>query len=749
MPELLAPAGNMEALIAAVNAGCDAVYLGMNKFGARAYAENFNLENLKEAVDYCHLHNVKIYVTMNTIIFEEELEAAYEQIRNLYLLGIDAIIIQDLALIDYVKKHTPEMEAHASTQMGLDDVEGVFFAKSIGLDRVVLGRECEIERINKIKHATNMPIEIFGHGALCVSYSGNCLMSGLIGYRSGNRGRCVGSCRKPYELINNTTGESLGESYILSMKDLQTIDYLKDFKNIDSLKIEGRMKEPSYVYNVVKNYREALDRGFVSKDNLFDLKRTFNRTYTRGYIFKEDKKNITNINKPNHHGYYVGYVSKISGKKIEIKLDLPIHQNDVIRIDSVVEINYPVVKLYDNKDNLVNVANDKAYIYLDEKVDINDKVYITKDTLFLDNIEKAIKNKYRRIPISFYLEGYIGMPLTMTVSTLDGDTSYVVSDCNLEKSKGKEVSNEFLMKQLDRLNDTPYQINHVEYTGDRNAFVPASILNELRRKAIIQLNENRLYLNRNVVDLVKDKKLNICLSERNLSVFCTTKEQYEAAKECGIKTIYFDNYVRRNEAKYDNDSEVLLVGGYGGIAYYKNKDRYLVSDFSLNVVNSRSVYLLHKNKVNRVTLSHEMNKKDISDLINQYQKNYGELPNLEMIIYGRAHLLNTKYCPLKVNNLCGLCKKNQYIIKDNYGEFPIISHEDCTTTIVNGKILNLFDDLNSIPEEVRTLRLQFTIENKNEVREIIELAKRKLSGSNEKTFNSDIHTRGHFNKEIM
>ena len=749
MPELLAPAGNMEALIAAVNAGCDAVYLGMNKFGARAYAENFNLENLKGAVDYCHLHNVKIYVTMNTIIFEEELEAAYEQIRNLYLLGIDAIIIQDLALIDYVKKHTPEMEAHASTQMGLDDVEGVFFAKSIGLDRVVLGRECEIEKIKKIKNATNMPIEIFGHGALCVSYSGNCLMSGLIGYRSGNRGRCVGSCRKPYELIDTTTNESLGNSYILSMKDLQTIEHLKEFKNIDSLKIEGRMKEPSYVYNVVKNYRTVLDNGNVLKDNLFNLKRTFNRTYTKGYIFKEDKKNITNINKPNHHGYYVGYVSNVSGKKIEITLTLPLRQNDVIRIDSVEEVNYPVVKLYDNKDNLIREATKKAYIYLDEKVKINDQVYITKDTLFLDSLEKEIKNKYRRIPLSFYLEGYIGGPLTITVSTPDGDIAVVSSDINLEKSKGKLVDNEYLSKQLDRLNDTPYQLDFVEYSGDMDAFIPASVLNELRRKAIDELNQNRLYVNRNIVGEQDDKKLNIVLSERHLAVFCTTKEQYEAAIESNVETIYYDNYVRRNEAKYNKDADLILVGGYGGIAYYKNKDKYLVSDFSLNVVNSRSVYLLHKNKVNRVTLSHEMNKKDISDLINQYQKNYDELPNLEMIVYGRAHLLNTKYCPLKVNNLCGLCKKHQFVIKDNYGQFPIISHEDCTTTIVNGKILNLLDDLENIPEEVRTLRLQFTIETKEEVKEIIELAKRKLSGSNEKTFNSDIHTRGHFNKEIM
>ena len=289
MSELLAPAGNMEALIAAISNGADAIYLGMNKFGARAYANNFDIDSLHKAINYAHLRNVKIYVTMNTIVFDNELYDAYKQIDELYMANVDGIIVQDLALMDYIIKNYPKMEAHCSTQMGIDDLEGTLLFKELGAKRVVLSREVPIDKIKEIKKIAKLPIEIFVHGALCVSYSGNCLMSGLIGYRSGNRGRCVGSCRKPYDLINVTKNEVIAKnSYILSMKDLKTIDYIDDLMVADSLKIEGRMKEPVYVANVVSAYRAALDKNAEALKSI-DLNKTFNRTFTKGYIFYEKK----------------------------------------------------------------------------------------------------------------------------------------------------------------------------------------------------------------------------------------------------------------------------------------------------------------------------------------------------------------------------------------------------------------------------------------------------------------------------
>ncbi|MCR5705977.1 MAG: U32 family peptidase, partial [Acholeplasmatales bacterium] len=247
MSELLAPAGSMEALVTAIHNGADAIYLGMNRFGARAYANNFTIEQLRDAVKYAHLRGVKIYVTMNIIVFDYELEDAYKQVDELYLAGVDGLIIQDLAVFTYVTEHYPSFEAHCSTQMGLDDLDGVMLFKEMGAARVVLSREVPQPELVEIRKKSKIPMEIFVHGALCVSYSGNCLLSGLIGYRSGNRGRCVGACRKPYQLVNLTKNEIMDKSYILSMKDLKTVEHVDELRFADSLKIEGRMKEPSYV----------------------------------------------------------------------------------------------------------------------------------------------------------------------------------------------------------------------------------------------------------------------------------------------------------------------------------------------------------------------------------------------------------------------------------------------------------------------------------------------------------------------
>ncbi|MDE5566590.1 MAG: U32 family peptidase, partial [Anaeroplasmataceae bacterium] len=279
MSELLAPAGSFEALVAAISNGADAIYLGMQQFGARAYASNFDETELAKAIHYAHLRNVKIYVTMNTIVFEDEMENMKKMIDFLYSSNVDGVIIQDLAVFQYVVQTYPDMEAHCSTQMGIDDLEGTLLFKKLGARRVVLARETPIEKVKEIKKIAQIPLEIFIHGALCVSYSGNCLMSGLIGYRSGNRGRCVGSCRKEYRLLDKTNQKSYDKCYLLSMKDLNTIDHINELKTIDSLKIEGRMKEPFYVANVVSRYREALD-GTLTKESKDQLKKTFHRTFT-------------------------------------------------------------------------------------------------------------------------------------------------------------------------------------------------------------------------------------------------------------------------------------------------------------------------------------------------------------------------------------------------------------------------------------------------------------------------------------
>lgn len=747
MTELLAPAGNMEALKAAVSNGCDAIYLGMQKFGARAYSSNFGLESLKEAVAYAHLRNVKIYVTMNTIVFENEVEEMKEQMHQLNEIGVDGIIVQDLAAFDYIVKNFLDMEAHCSTQMGIDDLDGTLLFKELGAKRVVLSREVPIEKVKEIRRIAKIPLEIFVHGALCVSYSGNCLMSGLIGYRSGNRGRCVGSCRKEYELIDATTGAVIGKNYILSTKDLNTIDHIEDLREIDSLKIEGRMKEPAYVANAVSTYRRALDHG-ISETDKENLSKTFNRTFTKGYLFHEDPKDLTNTLRPNNVGYEIGRISKAVKGTYEITLTRPLNQNDIIRISHDNEdVILNVVKLYDKDDNLINKAEGVCYIKIKEMLSKGDPVYVTKDYHFYKALEASLDKEFRRFSLDLKVYAYPDSKLIVDAEGLGFNYVYE-SDEILGEAINNPTTKEQVIKQLSRLNDTVFQLNHVAFE-ECNAFIPAKLLNAARREVVQGLYDAKLNSPKRRTKVLKAKeKISFPPEKPYLTAAVTTQEQYEICVSYGIKEIYFENVVRRNQNDYKEKEGQLLIGGYGGIYHYRKTNPF-VTDYSLNVVNAASCYELYQLGAKRVTLSYELNKKQIEDVIIAYYEANDGPPALEMVVYGKAPLLFTKYCPLKKMNQCGMCRTKRYELKDEHGTFPIITHEDCSTTLLNGKTLNLLDELQNI-KGIEAFRLNFTVESKEQVVETLNNAFSKLNGTVSKSvFNQETDTRGHFNKEIM
>lgn len=759
MTELLAPAGSMEALKAAIANGCDAVYFGMQKFGARAYSTNFDMDSLQEAVAYAHLRDVKIYVTMNTIVFEDEMEEMRAQLQLLNEAGVDGVIVQDLAVFDEIVRKYPDMEAHCSTQMGIDDLEGTLLWKELGAKRVVLSREVPIEKVKEIRRIAKLPIEIFVHGALCVSYSGNCLMSGLIGYRSGNRGRCVGSCRKPYELLDRTTGRSLGTSYLLSTKDLNTIDRIEELKDIDSLKIEGRMKEPAYVANVVAAYRAALD-GRASAEEKDNLKKTFNRTFTKGYLFHEDPKDLSNIQRPNNFGYEIGRITGSFRGMYEITLNRQqrLNQNDIIRIDHNNEdVNLSVVKLYDRDGNLMNKADHVCYIRIKEKLSKGDVVYKTKDYLFYKELDDRLEGEFRRFPLNMKVYAYPDAHLVIDAEGL-GCSYLYESEEILEAAENKPTTREQVKKQLSRLNDTVFSLQNLHFE-EYDAFIPVKMLNQARRAVVQGLYDARLQSKpRRVLEMPEDDRAGeanrtqptngTAPKEPYLTATVTTRQQYDACVRCGIKEVYFENIIRRNQVEYEEKEGQLLIGGYGGLYHYRNTNPF-VTDYSFNVVNAVSCRQLYRLGARRVTLSYETNRKQIGDLIDAYEKENGTAPALEMIVYGRAPLLFTKYCPLKKMEQCGFCKERSYEIRDEYGTFPILSHSDCTTTILNGKILNLLDEMPSI-RGVEAFRLNFTIESEAEVERVVRAAQGKLAGTETRSlFRQDMDTRGHFNREIL
>ena len=337
MPELLSPVGNMDSLMAAINGGCDAVYLSGINFGARSFAGNFTNEEIKKAIEISHLYGVKVYVTVNTLIYDHEVERLLKYVDFLHSNNVDALIMQDIGMIDLIRKTYPNLSLHASTQLHIHNLEGVKFACKLGLKRVVLARETPISLINEIKKNTNVELEVFVHGALCMSYSGQCLMSALIGNRSGNRGTCAQCCRQPYSLEINGTKVKKNE-YLLSTKDLCTLSNIGKLidSGVESFKIEGRMKRPEYVYLVTSIYRKAIDNYIkykntkITNKDIIDIKKIFNREFTKGFLFNEENENYVNTYRPNHLGIELGKLLEVNNS-IKVKLSDNLSINDGIR----------------------------------------------------------------------------------------------------------------------------------------------------------------------------------------------------------------------------------------------------------------------------------------------------------------------------------------------------------------------------------------------------------------------------------
>lgn len=743
--ELLSPAGTITSFYAAISSGANAIYLGIKKFNARAYASNFSLEELKELVKFAHLRNVKIYVTMNTILYDEELIEAFKIIDELALINVDAIIVQDLALLNYITSKYNSLKAHASTQMGIDDIYGAKFLKNIGVSRIVFARETPLDFLKDIKNNLDVEIEVFIHGALCVAYSGNCLMSSMIGERSGNRGKCAGCCRQVYSLIDKTNNKVIKTGYLLSMKDLNTSNYINELNFIDSFKIEGRMKEPNYVGGVTYLYRRLLDKEEINKE---DFNKVFNRTYTKGFMLNETSENITNIIKPNNFGYEIGKVVKINKDTIWIKLANKLSKGDQIRIDTnnlYDEVILQVNKLFDANFKEATSLDKIAIISCHHKVEINAKVYKIKDFIFNEKINQILTNKeYKKLPINLIFLAKVHQNLKIQLFFEDYKIEEEL-DYKVEKSLTYPTTKENISNQLSKLNDTPYYLNSLEILMDENVFIPIKLINELRRKVVEKLNSLRLDFKVSLKDQKKIKVKSYQLKKPTITVQVSSLKQYEVVKKLGINHIYFNNIVLRNNPSYVNDQEIL-IGGYGAIEKYHNQNKTLVADYSFNVSNYLDVALLSSFDVDRITLSTEINKEHINNLINNYFNEFNTYPNLELIVYGRTKLMHTKYCLLKRLGLCGECKNKQFSLKDKFEQFPISFNADCSMNIYNSKIFNILDDVKFL-NGINYYRLVFTNESEEEIINIINSFKNILDNKEtSKTFDSKTNTRGHFIK---
>lgn len=687
--ELLAPAGDFSCLKAAIEAGCDAVYIGGKLFGARAFSSNFTDDEIIKAINYAHLFGVKVYVTTNTLIYDKEVERFLEYILFLHKNNVDAVIIQDLGMLDLVRQTFPNLEVHASTQMHIHNLDGASFMEKLGVKRVVLARETSISKIKEIKEKTNIDIEIFIHGALCVSYSGQCLMSSLIGNRSGNRGTCAGSCRQSYSIVDENNNIILNNKYPLSMKDLCSLENLKTLLDIGvtSLKIEGRMKSSSYVYTVVKLYRLAIDSYYknnniyIDEKELYNLKKIFNREFTKGFLFDEENNKVINMKRPNHQGVEIGKVINYKNNVATIKLNDEININDGLRIVGKKDIGVNVNNFYINS-KLVKTAKkgDIITIKVNDKVEKDDKVLLTLDSKLNEEINNIISSNQRKVLVKAKFiakeDKQIIFELTDFINKV-----VVISENKVTKALNKPITKEEIKEKLNKIKDTVYKYESLDIEIDDNIFIPLNIINDLKRKAFEELNNKRLYkipykrceYKRNVKSYPKEKLLNILIfKDENIDSLKKKYDYIYSSNNIDNTILLLPRVIDKYKENYNKD---VLAGDIG----YFNKHKVCITDTSFNVVNSYTVAFLHSLGAKRVTLSYELTKKQIEILINAYEERYKAHPNLELVVEGYEEVMISKFSLNKYFN------NDKLYLKDRFNNLYKIKEKDNLMIIYNYK----------------------------------------------------------------
>ena len=731
--ELLAPAGDMDSLLAAVNNGADAVYIGGKKFGARKFAHNFDEQELKEAIQVCHTHGVKLYVTVNTLIHDTELEDALQELKFLYEIGVDAVIIQDIGLIRLARKYLKNLELHASTQMHTTNEEALQELKELGIKRAVLAREMTKEEIASLD--TDLELEVFVHGALCVSYSGQCLFSSLVLNRSGNRGECAGMCRLPYRLKVDGTVQKKEGSYLLSPKELMTLPKLKEILDLDkisSFKIEGRMKNATYVGYVTKLYRTAIDAYYNRKEYSLstteenNLKSLFNREFTLGHFFQKSKKDLMNPSSPNHLGSELGKVTKVTKDKIQILLTEDLYQEDGIRFAN--GTGMVANKIYQN-GLLVREGKTGSIVEVDNKVNLTETGQVRKT--YNAKLEKEMKEvPERKQAIQITVEAIIGKPLKVTVS--DGTHTAMASSYIVEKAKTAPVTKERIAYQMEKLGGTSYVATEIHVNSSPNAFIPIGNLNDVRRKAIDELERQEtktktVPLNWHLPKRTSEMVTNI---EPTISVSVKSKEQLEAVLSLEPDRVYvsdeklYQEYRERKNVYYRypkvhpnyQEKERVVIGELGG---FTNNPKEMIVDYSLNAYNHETVHQYLK-KANLVGLSVELTDNEIETLLETYYDVYGTLPAVELLVYGRIELMMIK------NDFSDVDYKKKYELEDrNHACYPLEFHKD-TMILYHSKVKDEINQVSKWLGKIRSFRIDLLEEDGETTKKIVNRLKKIL-----------------------
>jgi putative protease len=675
-PELLAPAGHWDCAIAAVENGADAIYFGLERFNARMRAQNFTEADLPELMEFLHVRGVKGYVTLNTLIFPQELVEAEQYLRTIIAAGVDAAIVQDVGICRLIRHLSPDFPIHASTQMTITSAAGVEFAESIGAQLVVLARECSLKEIHKIQHQLaqeqrSLPLEVFVHGALCVAYSGQCLTSESLGGRSANRGECAQACRMPYELLSDGKVVELGDrKYLLSPQDLAGLEVLPELvkTGVSCLKIEGRLKSPEYVANVTRVYRQALDRileptqteevNSTTPPDCYSLEMAFSRGLHTGWFEGINNQALVHARFGKKRGVYLGEVTRVRGEQITIELEAPIKPGDGVVFDS----GHPEapeeggrvysVELYD-REAILSFGRSALNL---RKIHLGDRVWKTSDPELDRQVRQSFTGEHPQFqrPISIEIHGEVGQKLTAIGRDSWGNIARVESDMDLVEAHSKPLTSDRLKEQLGRLGNTPFRLETLSNFVQGSVMLPVSELNRLRREIVTQLEVLRAQPKR--WQLRPDVTLKALLpavshsstAPANLIVLVRNLDQLEAAIAANIQTLYCEFEDPRNyrqavqlfrQASYPHSSQIFvappritkpgenwilqqvraseadgyLVRNYDHLKFFERD--CCVGDFSLNVANPLTADHFMQRGLQRLTASYDLNIAQLEALL--------------------------------------------------------------------------------------------------------------------------------------
>lgn len=748
--ELLAPAGNWECLKAAVANGANAVFFGVEKFNARARADNFQMAELPEIMAFLHMYGVKGFLTFNILVFEDEMNEARKLVEACIDAGVDALIVQDLGLVKLIREISPDFPIHGSTQMTITSPEAVEFTKPFSIERVVLGRENSLKEIKVIGEKAKLPMEVFVHGALCVSYSGQCLTSEMWGGRSANRGECAQACRLPYDLIVDGVQKEMGNiAYLLSPKDLAAIELVPELieAGVTSFKIEGRLKSPEYVANVVSKYRAAIDRYFagqdasVSEQDIRELQQSFSRGFTHGFLEGTNNKTLLDGSFPKSRGVFLGTVKKVLKNAVLVELSSPLKRGDGIVFDAgdptQKEEGGRVYDLLQRGKKVEGEVNSGLYEIVMgrndvklQRIHVGDRVWKTSDPELDKRLRKTFETEkpYRTFPLSVHVSGKLGEKLSVTwVDKMANNAVTSQSEIPLEAAVKRPLTADLLLDQLGRLGGTIYRLEAADLTValDGEVIVPVSELNRMRREAVEQLlflrTKPPVYQKR-TVDAYADVKERGQVEKPKLTALCRSLEQVEAAAQTDVDFLYADfEFVKqypdavklahrygkkiaiatmRIHMPDENgvlaliarsQPDAILVRNTGALHYYMARRHELgiplIGDFSLNIANHKAVELFLDCGLEMVTPSYDLNIQQMVDLLEN-----ADASKMEVVIHQHLPMFHTEHCvyctflsPGTDHTNCGTpCETSRVSLRDRVGfSHPVRVDTGCRNTVYN------------------------------------------------------------------